>query len=196
MSKATDQPTKPDIARMSARLRARTCAFLKCPPFDKLPPHEQIRIDVIGALMLEVSDLREAQLAGRSDVDIGRLVEAGEALQRLLQPGVFENSAIAEQDARQRMRAVINAIAPALAAEDAERERLEAQAADDPEPAAPDPPPEPEPPSDQPAAAAPPSNVQYLSQRRQADGPPPQHYLKRSDHDFEVPHWPLPKDYR
>jgi hypothetical protein len=197
MSKATKPPPQspPDLTKMSTNLRARTCAFLRVPPFDKLSPSEQVHVDVIGALQLEISDLREAQLAGRRDVDISRLVQAGEQLQRLLLPGVIENSAIAVDDARERMRQVLSRIAPEVVeasdredetAERVERERLEAQEQPD----------EPPPRSDPPPAPPPPSNVQYLSTRRQPDGRPPAHYLKRDETFDAPPHWPLPKDHR
>jgi hypothetical protein len=195
------KPQQPvDIAKMFANLRARTCAFLKAPPYDQLAPYEQVRIDVIGALMLEIDDLRQAQLSGRTDVDIARLVQAGEAIQRLLLPlpGVIGNSAIAEEDARNRMREVLTRIAPDIVEQsdrDAERERLEAQAADQlDEPEEPEQVDEPQPSSDPPPAPALPSNVvRYHSVKRGPNGEHPPHYVKRELSDaLAVPHFPLP----
>jgi hypothetical protein len=74
-----------DLVAMTRNLRKQTLRYLRIDgDFDTLSPAEQIRIDAVGALRLEISDIRERQLAGSKDADIGRLVEASRELQSLL----------------------------------------------------------------------------------------------------------------
>jgi hypothetical protein len=56
------QPTqKPDLGKRSRNLRAQTCAFLHIGDYSALSPAEQVCVDKIGALRLEIGDLRDAR---------------------------------------------------------------------------------------------------------------------------------------
>jgi hypothetical protein len=106
-------PSPPDLEARERNLRSQTCAFLKLGAFETLRPAEMVRVDLIGSLREEIRDLRMAQLAGRTDVDIARLVEAGKQLSSLLDGQPPEaSSSLAE--ARARLKQVLLGIEPDL----------------------------------------------------------------------------------
>jgi hypothetical protein len=144
---------------------------------------------------LEISDLREAQLVGRADVDVGRLVEASAQLERALCRGDHAvalefGSPQAEEAARARMRQILCQIDPgdggvvSLSDQiDALRERCDALELENRElqaeldelraPPQSEPPTEPQPQ---------PSNVLPLDGAARANAArPPDHYLKQTE---------------
>jgi hypothetical protein len=71
-----------DIRKMSQKLRSQTCALLGLDP-NALSLAQQLRVNRASALRLQIDDLEAAQLRGQS-IDINKLVEASEALERLV----------------------------------------------------------------------------------------------------------------
>jgi hypothetical protein len=112
-TKRTTKPEPPDIARMSAKLRASTCATLQLHP-DKLSPGDEVLVSRVGSLKLLVSDMEAALLRGQS-IDVAAYARASESLEaavrsdRRSEGGV---STIGEEDARARMREILCQIDP------------------------------------------------------------------------------------
>jgi hypothetical protein len=182
----TVEQSKPDIAKMGAKLRLQVCELLKLNP-AALSAADEVLVSRIGSLRLLVSDLESAQLRGER-IDLPLYLEASKALEDALRTDhrMMEGSPAAEEDARQKMREVLMRIAPEIVeASDAEdREATEraqlAEQDDDPDLAA-----EPKPAEPAPPATPPPSNVKYLSTRT-VDGKPPRHYLRQDNSDGGV----------
>jgi hypothetical protein len=63
-----------------------TCELLKLNP-DDLTAAQKIRVDRASALRLQIDDLQSAQLRG-AQIDLGKLIEASEALEHLLATSV------------------------------------------------------------------------------------------------------------
>jgi hypothetical protein len=120
--------------------------------------------------------------------------EQYEKLLNLNHDVMMAGSPAAEEDARNRMRQVLMAIAPDLVEQSDREDEAAERALNESEVEEPEPEPAPQPPSDPPPAPS--ANVRYLSTRRGADGSHPVHYVKRDDTFDAPPYWPLPKDYR
>jgi hypothetical protein len=184
---------RPDVAAQARRLREQTCSLLGL-DVSTLTPAQLVRVDRASVLRLRLSDLEAMQLNGAA-FDALEYVAVSEQYEKLLN---LNHAVMMEGDAgfeaaRAQMRQLLACIAPELADvadDDAEPEHQ--QALEEPEPSEPEPPPRA---AAQPAPALP-SNVQYLSTRRQPDGRPPAHYLKQDRDTFDVPYFPLPKDHR
>jgi hypothetical protein len=76
---AKPEPQKPDLAKMSAKLRATVCAELRLDP-EQLSPADAVLVARVGALKLTVSDLEAATLRGEQ-IDVAAYVRASEALE-------------------------------------------------------------------------------------------------------------------
>ena len=79
--KKADQK-KPDIAVQAQRLREQTCKLLGLDP-NNLSLPQRLRVNRASALRLQIDDLEAAQLRGQP-IDIAKLVESSEALERLV----------------------------------------------------------------------------------------------------------------
>jgi hypothetical protein len=75
---------KLNIEKTQRKLFLDTCKTLGLNP-DDLSLAQRLRVDRASALRLEIDDLQAAQLGGRA-IDIRRLIEASEALERLVTP--------------------------------------------------------------------------------------------------------------
>jgi hypothetical protein len=73
---------KLNIEKTQRKLFLDTCKTLGLNP-DDLSPAQRLRVDRASALRLEIDDMQAAQLGGRT-IDIRRLIEASEALERLV----------------------------------------------------------------------------------------------------------------
>ncbi len=83
-----------DIPAMAKRLHASTCKLLGLNPAS-LSLAEKVRVDRASALRLQIDDLQAAQLRG-AQIDINKLVEASEALERMIrQDAPAEDRALA-----------------------------------------------------------------------------------------------------
>ena len=71
-----------DIATQARRLREQTCKLLDLKP-DDLTLTQKLRVNRASALRIQIDDLEAAQLRGEQ-IDINKLIEASEALERLL----------------------------------------------------------------------------------------------------------------
>lgn len=71
-----------DIAAQARRLRAQTCELLGLDP-NGLSVTQQLRVSRASALRLQIDDLESAQLRGQP-IDINKLVDASESLERLV----------------------------------------------------------------------------------------------------------------
>jgi hypothetical protein len=72
----------PDLETKSRRLFAGTCELLGLKP-EQLTLAQRLRVSRASALRLQIDDLEKAQLLGQP-IDIKQLVEASEALERLV----------------------------------------------------------------------------------------------------------------
>ena len=72
----------PDLETKSRRLFLGTCELLGLDP-DHLTLAQKLRVSRVSALRLQIDDLEKAQLLGQP-IDINKLVEASEALERLV----------------------------------------------------------------------------------------------------------------
>jgi hypothetical protein len=72
----------PDLETKARRLFAGTCELLGLDP-EHLTLPQKIRVSRASALRLQIDDLEKAQLLGQS-IDINKLVEASEALEKLV----------------------------------------------------------------------------------------------------------------
>jgi hypothetical protein len=184
----SEQSPKPDIAAMARKSRQRACELLGLDP-NSLRPADAILADRVGVLRVLVADYEAAQLRGEQ-IDVVKYIAASESLEALVRADrrMVDGSPAAEEDARNRMRQVLMAVAPDLVEqsdredEAAERAPLELES----ESEEPDPPAESEPEPPPPSA-----NVRYLSTRRGPNGEHPTHYVKRDPDTFDVPYFPL-----
>jgi hypothetical protein len=182
----TVEQSKPDIAKMGAKLRLQVCELLKLNP-AALSAADEVLVSRIGSLRLLVSDLESAQLRGER-IELPLYLEASKALEDALRTDhrMMEGSPAAEEDARQRMREILREIAPEIAENDredeaGEHEQLVEQESDGAV----------EPAPTEPAPALPDNVVRYHSTRRGPNGEHPPHYVKRDPDTFEVPYFPL-----
>jgi hypothetical protein len=72
----------PDLETKSRRLFAGTCELLGLDP-EHLTLTQKLRVSRASALRLQIDDLEKAQLLGQP-IDINKLVEASEALEKLV----------------------------------------------------------------------------------------------------------------
>jgi hypothetical protein len=72
----------PDLAAQAKRLREQTCALLGLDP-NALTLAQRLRVNRASALRLQIDDLEAAQLRGQP-IDINKLVDASESLERLV----------------------------------------------------------------------------------------------------------------
>jgi hypothetical protein len=182
----SEQPPQPDIAAMTRKSRQRACELLGLDP-NSLKPADEILVARVGALRVLVADYEAALLNGQK-IDVAEYVRASEALEALVRTDrrMLDGSPAAEEDARRRMREVLRSVCPEIVEasdrEDAERERaLTAEPEVDESES--EPPAEPVSPAPSTTPSPPPSNVQYLSTRRQPDGKPPRHYLREGQQE-------------
>jgi hypothetical protein len=130
------KPTpKADLATQARRLREDTCRQLGLDP-AKLSAGDELVVSRAGALRLLISDLEAQQLAGRP-IDVGKYVEASEALERIVRvdrrAGVGEDGVSPGlRAAREKMAQLLDVILDetpdeARAREYAERAALEAE---------------------------------------------------------------------
>jgi hypothetical protein len=211
-----EQP-KPDIAKMSQKLRLQVCELLKFDPAT-LSAADEVLVSRVGSLRLLVSDFEAGQLRGEK-LDLSIYVEASRELEQALRVDhrMLElGTPAAEQRARDELEAIFREVVGRKDDDDpddvglSETERLHQRIAeleaenfrlkwgDAPPSSAELPPPETQP--AQPSA----ENVVPFASTRTADGRPPAHYLKDGqprdhysggdDGGANVPYFPLDPD--
>jgi hypothetical protein len=172
----------PDLETKARRLFAGTCELLGVDP-KHLTLTQKLRVSRASALRLQIDDLEKAQLLGQP-TDINKLVEASEALERLVTPTPNGQSNELHA-AKAQFEALLNAAvsardheeireAPRLRQENAslleENARLRAQLKElsTPKP-----------------LPTPPNNVVPMSGAERANNAkPPAHYLKQPEPGF------------
>jgi hypothetical protein len=165
----------PDLETKSRRLFSGTCELLGLDP-KNLTLTQRLRVSRASALRLQIDDLEKAQLLGQS-IDINKLVDASEKLERLVGGDPDAPSQPDFTGAREELRRLLDQRADAL-------ERRRERAA----PRAPAPPHDEKDPgrsfSPPPPAAPPVAQPREDGAARANATRPPEHYLKQPDEDW------------